>query len=112
VAILWAQKLQTLQVIRIQQEFLMANPSDSRTGNVSCSCDGPGCSGFCLPGLTSGLTFVFVLLQSRTQCPSPPKVLIGSRWCCFELGDRNLRPIEDYVTLTHEHYVTASFVNI
>jgi hypothetical protein len=37
--------------------------SNSRTGNESCSCDGPGCLGFCLPGLTSGLAFVFVLLQ-------------------------------------------------
>jgi hypothetical protein len=35
----------------------------SRTGNVSCSCDGPGCSAFCLSGLMSGVAFVFVLLQ-------------------------------------------------
>ena len=110
--ILWAQKLQSLQVIRIQQEFLMANPSNSRTG-VSCSCDGPGCSGF-----LSSRSYVRTSLCLRPSAAAnamsfSPKTPIGARWCyCLEFGDRNLRPVEDDVTLTHEHYVTARYVNV
>jgi hypothetical protein len=95
------------------QELLMANPSNSRTDNVSCSCDDPGCSGFLFSRSYVRTNLCLRHSAAANAMSFSPTALIGARWCyCLEFGDRNLRPVEDDVTLTHEHYVTASYTNV
>jgi hypothetical protein len=76
------------------------NPSSSRMGNVSCTCNspnaGPGSSGFCLAALTSGLTFVVIFLLPRTQTSIFPQVA-HQRYVvlfCLTFGDWQIRPVK------------------